>query len=34
MTIPENYTEFTETLAEDTPKKSWPSALKALWSEG
>ena len=31
MTIPENYTEFTETLVEDTPKKSWPSALKALW---
>lgn len=33
MAIPENYFEFTETLTESTPPKSWPLALTALWHD-
>ena len=31
MELPENYTEFTESLNIEVPPASWPSSLRALW---
>lgn len=31
--IPENYTEFQETLENNSPLPNWPEGLKSLWYE-
>lgn len=33
MALPQNYTEFTETLTENNPPEIWPAALVALWHD-
>ncbi|MFH6604198.1 hypothetical protein ACEZ3G_11970 [Maribacter algicola] len=33
MELPENYSEFQDSLSEQNPSNNWPEGLKALWHE-